>query len=246
MPVVGFSTGAIALGDFRHALAVLEETKADAVELSALRHFELPGLLDALPGCLEGLRRRFRYVSVHAPTDFSDERYVTDQLVRVAELKCNIVVHPDTISDGSLWRKLGSLVCLENLDSRRKTGRTAKELLPFFDQIPDAQLCFDIAHAREVDPTMTVAAGILSELGERLAQVHLSEVNGKGKHFAISFGAELAYEPFSARLSRVPVILELMITEEKIDAEIRKARLLLGRGRPDVKVGTVKSDRPHL
>jgi hypothetical protein len=227
MPTVGFSTGAIALGDFERGLRVLEDTRADAVELSGLRYSELPNLLAMLPLRLQEIRKRYGYISVHAPTDHSDEERLLDQLAQVAEMKCNIVVHPDTIRQTSLWRTLGTCLCLENLDSRRRTGRTAKELRPFFEQIPDAQLCFDIAHAREVDPTMTVAEGILSEFGGRLAQVHMSEVNGKGKHYAISFGAERAYETFSARLSRVPVILESMVTEENVEAKIRKARMLL-------------------
>lgn len=132
MVSVGFSTGAIALGDFARALRIIDDTKADAVELSALRSAELPSLLAALPRQLDSLRRRYRYVSIHAPTDFIDEDDIIEKLSTAAKMNLNIVVHPDTIRDISVWRKLGSLVCLENMDSRRKTGRTAKELRPFF------------------------------------------------------------------------------------------------------------------
>ena len=62
---IGFSTGALALGDFRSALHMLEGHNCPAVELSALREAELPGLMDALADLDLG---RFKYISVHAPS----------------------------------------------------------------------------------------------------------------------------------------------------------------------------------
>lgn len=45
MRLFGFSTGALALGDFKKALKMLEGIDVDAIELSALRVHELPSLL---------------------------------------------------------------------------------------------------------------------------------------------------------------------------------------------------------
>lgn len=227
MLTVGFSTGALALGDFTHGLRLLESRHADAVELSALRSAELPEMLRALPLHIKKLKERYRYISFHAPTDFLDERGLVGQLAYIAEIGWNVVVHPDTIRDTLLWRKLGSRLCLENMDSRKSTGRTAKELYNVFNHLPQAKLCFDVAHARQVDPTMTEAARILSEFDDRLVQVHLSEVNSKGKHFAMSFGAKRAYEPFAPVLSRVPVILESLVDEDEIETEIEEAKKIL-------------------
>lgn len=227
MLVVGFSTGALALGDFALGLRLLEDRNANAVELSALRGAELPLLLAALPERVESLQKRYRYISLHAPSDFQNEREVVGQLAQVAELGWNIIVHPDAIREVEVWRELGGLVCLENMDSRKATGRTAEELATFFAKLPDAKLCFDIAHARQVDPTMTEAARILSEFGTLLAEVHLSEVDGRGRHFAMSFGAKRAYEQFSDVLSKVPNILESIVSEDRIDLEIEAARTTL-------------------
>lgn len=225
--MVGFSTGALAFGDFARALKLLEPTRANAVELSALRCVELPLLLDALPSSLQKLHKRYRYISLHAPTDFRDEPSLVRQLAYVADVGMNIIVHPDTIRDVPLWRRLGSHLCLENMDSRKPTGRTAKELDRFFVDLPEAKLCFDIAHARQVDPTMTEAVRILSEFGDRLAQVHLSELNSIGKHFAMSYGAKRAYEIFAAALSQVPVILESIVKETEIATEIDETERIL-------------------
>ncbi|HZH10665.1 MAG TPA: hypothetical protein VEZ24_09880 [Microvirga sp.] len=227
MVTVGFSTGALAYGDFTRGLRLLEPTSANAVELSALRTVELPALLNALPLQLEELKKRYRYISVHAPTDFDDELALVAQLSSVVAMGLHIVVHPDTIRDILLWRELGSCLCLENMDSRKASGRTAAELSHFFDDLPEAKLCFDVAHARQVDPTMTEAARILAAFGDRLVQVHLSEVNSRGKHFAMSFAAKRAYEPFAEILSQVPVILESIVDEDQIRLEIAEAEKIL-------------------
>jgi hypothetical protein len=231
--MVGFSTGALAFGDFARALELLEPTRANAVELSALRCVELPQLLNALPSRLQKLNERYRYISLHAPTDFQDERGVVRDLAYAADMGLNVIVHPDTIRDVSLWRELGSRLCLENMDSRKPTGRTAEELNRFFVDLPEAKLCFDIAHARQVDPTMTDATRILSEFGDRLVQAHLSEINSKGKHFAMSYGAKRAFEIFAAALLQVPVILESVVSEAEIAAEIDETEKILNYRPPD-------------
>jgi hypothetical protein len=228
--IVGFSTGALAFGDFARALELLEPTGATAVELSALRYTELPRLLNALPSLLKKLNERYQYVSFHAPTDFQDEHHLVKQLAHVADFGLNIIVHPDTIRDASLWRELGNRLCLENMDSRKPTGRTVEELQSFFLDLPEAKLCFDIAHARQVDPSMTVAARILSALGDRMVQAHFSELNSIGKHFAMSYGAKHAYEIFADVLLQVPIILESVVGQTEITAEISKVHAILGLG----------------
>jgi Xylose isomerase-like TIM barrel len=229
---VGFSTGALALGDFERGLSMLASKHAEAVELSALRSVELPRLLNRVSSLIEGLKGRYRYIAFHAPTDCLDERALVDSLKSITERGFNIVVHPDTIRDVSLWRQLGDRLCIENMDSRKATGRTARELRGFFDKLPQAKLCFDVAHARQVDPTMTEAARILAEFGDRLAQVHLSEVNGKGKHFPMSFVAKRAYKRLADVLSSVPVILESPVDEAGIEQEIKEAQKVLAHSQP--------------
>lgn len=227
MTIIGFSTGAIAFDDFASALRLLEPTRANAVELSALRAIELPILLSALPLRLEELRRRYAYISFHAPTNFNDEKALVAQLKTVADMEMNIIVHPDTIHDISIWKELGNRLCLENMDSRKSVGRTAEELRSFYDQLPEATLCFDIAHARQVDSSMTEGLRIIEEFRDRLVQVHLSEVNSKGKHFSMSFAAKRAYEPFAEIISTVPVILESVVGNSEIVGEIVETEKLL-------------------
>lgn len=70
-------------------------------------------------------------------------------------------MHPDVIEDVSAWQKLGRAVCVENMDKRKRIGRTAAQLQEIFDQLPEATFCFDIGHARQVDPTMQEAETFL-------------------------------------------------------------------------------------
>lgn len=63
--MIGFSTGALTLGDYRHALRILADKEVNAVELSALRQEELKPLVEGL----ENLDlRKFQYIAFHAPS----------------------------------------------------------------------------------------------------------------------------------------------------------------------------------
>ena len=74
---------------------------------------------------------------------------------------------------------------------------------------------------------MAEALRILDDFRERLVQVHLSEVNSRGKHFAMSFAAKRAYEPFAEIISKVPVILESVVANDELVHEIAEAEELL-------------------
>src|SRR5947208_10027831 len=150
MRPVGFSTGALAHGDFRAALSMLVRGPTAAIELSALREPEFEPLISALPHLDLS---QFCYVSLHVPSrleTLSDAR-VVESLGLAIERRWPIVLHPDAIADFRPWLRLGSLVCIENMDGRKTTGRTVDELAKVFDALPEASLCFDIAHARQVD-----------------------------------------------------------------------------------------------
>ncbi|MBW3565417.1 MAG: hypothetical protein KY459_11885 [Acidobacteria bacterium] len=113
---IGFSTGALAKGNFREGLKLQPDSCA-AVELSALREHELEPLLAAL----DQLRiERYQYVSVHAPSKLieHDEDWLIKKL-RSFPAEWPIVVHPDLIREPSRWVEVGSRLCLENMDIAR-------------------------------------------------------------------------------------------------------------------------------
>ena len=187
MHTIGFSTGALARGDFRTALKVLEEKGVRAVELSALREVELVPLIDAL----ESIDLRpFDYVALHAPGKLTtlDEASLIERLHVAAARSVPIVAHPDIIHDIKRWRTLGSLLCIENMDRRKTTGRTCIELARYLGLLTEARWCFDIGHAHQVDSTMSEAFLMIRSFRQRLGHMHASYVNSSGGHEAITYG----------------------------------------------------------
>src|SRR5512133_1212235 len=151
----GFSTGAVAFGEFARGLALAAQVAPGCVELSALRECELLPLLEALPHlALSG----FDYVAIHAPSSYapSSEGRIADALLKRTGA-FSVVLHPDTISDFACWRPFGTRLCIENMDKRKPIGRTCQELAVLFEELPDASFCLDLGHARQIDPTMLEA-----------------------------------------------------------------------------------------
>jgi hypothetical protein len=223
MKRIGFSTGALARGDFRQALQMLSDKKANAVELSALRQNELEPLVNQL-GQLD--LSRFQYISFHAPSqmDQSYEQAALELLQQVAVRGWPIVVHPDAIHTPSAWACLGDSLCIENMDKRKPIGQTANDLAKFFDDLPNASLCFDIGHARQVDPTMSEAWAILQRFRGRIKQLHVSEVNTQSKHDPLSLESIIAFQRVSHLVpANVPIILESRVNESEINEEIQSA-----------------------
>lgn len=221
---IGFSTGAVALGDFHKALELLAPSKLASVELSALRMSEVETLVDAIPSLQLG---GYTYVSVHAPSSYSatEERWLTDLLHSQVPAAWPIVLHPDAICDSTLWKRFGARVAIENMDRRKRIGRNVSELSLIFDQLPDASLCFDLGHARQCDSSMTEAFLMLTAFRERLVQVHLSEVNSESQHESISYGAKLAFHQVAYLIpNEQPIILESRVTPAQIDIEVESAR----------------------
>src|SRR5690242_9777501 len=143
--IVGFSTGSLSFGDFRRGLQIVAGQGTTAIELSALRETELQPLLDALDSLALD---EFSYIAFHAPSKLNalTEKCLASKLNAVVKRRWPIILHPDVISNFALWRRFGSSVCIENMDKRKSVGRTAAELAVYFDELPEARLCFDIGH----------------------------------------------------------------------------------------------------
>jgi hypothetical protein len=220
MRPLGFSTGALAKGDFQRGLSLQRGMpRVRAVELSTLRDHELRPLVEAAAALDLG---GFDYVSVHAPSKLGtlSEREVFEQLAALPP-QWPIVVHPELLLTPALWRSLGPRLCLENMDNRKTRGRTLVEMRELFEEYPEARFCLDVGHARQIDPTMTVALRMLLELGERLCQLHVSEVGPRGEHQHVATTTRWAFGRIAPRVPwDCPLIIESMVTAEAIEAEI--------------------------
>jgi len=216
----GFSSGALCKGDFRTAIQWLHEAEVDVIELSALRFSELAPLVRALT---EDLELCFKSVSIHAPSSFTrdEEDEVIELLSREAINTFAIVIHPDVLHTPSKWRQFGRRLLVENMDDRKTTGRTADELDIVFKELPEAGLCFDIGHARQVDPSLLEAWRILEQHGDRLAEIHVSHVDEDGAHAPMEQMARNTCRWFQRRnQADVPVVIESPVGQDEIEHEL--------------------------
>lgn len=213
---VGVSTGWLAADERRRGvrppawsvLAGRARRHGDAAcELAALGEPELPSLV-------EWLESRptlpFDYLSVHAPSKHRvmPEVELVDLLARIAGAVDGIVLHPDVIVDHAEWARLGSTLVIENMDPRKHDGQTADALARHFDALPDAGLCFDVAHAYAIDPSLSEGHLILDRFGGRLRHLHVSALDTRNHHVALDAATERRLTPLLDRCRDVPWILE--------------------------------------
>ena len=224
---IGFSTGALERGNYLAALNWLNNEHIRSVELSALRIEELEPLvsyIDKIP------RKKYHYVSFHAPSAFpkEEEQHVVSLLRKVSDRGWNIIVHPDVIYTPSLWRQFGEHLLIENMDRRKPIGRTAKELSDLFMLLPAASLCLDVAHARQMDTTLTLLSQIIGAFLGRIREIHISELDSECRHQPMSYSAVDDYRKLAGRFRPdVPVIIESMLDGDRAGIRMGEFKLAL-------------------
>jgi hypothetical protein len=211
---LGASTGYMAdsRGDWPAMVAAALDTSPFAAELAALSEDELPGLEAYLATQPE---LPFGYLSVHAPVKHlrMPEAELVRRLGRIAPLVDGIVVHPDAMDDPRAYRALGSCLVLENMDARKRTGRTVAELVPYFSVLPEAGFCLDVAHVWTNDPTLALGHELLDAHAGRLRQLHVSGIDPDGTHRPTTPADLELYAPLLARCAGVPWLLEAELAE---------------------------------
>lgn len=233
---IGFSTGALARDDVRRAVELSLQAGLDAIELSALRLHQLEPLVAAIDG-LEDDVALFDWVSFHIPSRFepTDEERVLELLAVPCERGWPLVVHPDVLYTPAAWRRFGRDLLVENMDERKAVGQTADDLAAVFRRIPEARFCCDLAHARQVDPTLGEAERLLLTLGPRLAELHVSHVTPDSAHHRLTADAVEAFGEVAGLVpDGVPVIVESPmgvgggVTVAGMEEEVGMVRRALG------------------
>jgi hypothetical protein len=121
------------------------------------------------------------------------------------------------------WAHFEDLLCIENRDKRKHVGQTAADLATIFDALPRASFCFDLGHARQVDPTMSEAT-ILQKFSHRLKQLHVSDVNTQSQHDPLSLESMLAFQRVSPVVPpEVPIIMESRVDKAHISEDLDRA-----------------------
>jgi sugar phosphate isomerase/epimerase len=144
-----------------------------------------------------------------------------------------MVLHPDSIFEFQNWNWLRGRALIENM-STGKFGSSLTELRIVFDRMPEAGFCLDLGHARQVDPTMGDAHLMIDAFGDRLRQVHISDVDKNGKHYSLSRQAMADFRQFAPRIPlHIPIIIESTgldgDTNELYHDEVSRVRLALSQ-----------------
>jgi hypothetical protein len=178
------------------------------VELAALSEPEFLTLCDWLSE--SGRELPFRYLSVHAPSKHRQlpEAELVERIAALPRTVDAVVVHPETIERVERYEALGWRLVLENMDARKPDARTAAELEPYFDALPEAGFVLDVAHVASIDPTMAEADRLLDAFGERLRHVHVSSVDADCHHVPLTAQDEERFAPVLGRCRDVPWVLE--------------------------------------
>jgi len=207
--LVGPSTGYMvgARGDWPRLVAAAETCSLDVVELSALSAEELPGLLRFLN---EAIELPFGHISVHGPSKGWDgtPAALATALGAIPAFVDGIVLHPETLGDVAAFAHLGTRLRLENMDTRKHDARTVAELARYFDALPNARFCFDVAHAQLHDPSLGLAHELLDAFADRLTEVHVSSIEPDGEHTPLRAADAEAFLPVLERCTGVPWVLE--------------------------------------
>lgn len=183
---IGVSTGALFPLNIKEAVELLnkKEIEIDAIELSSLRDNSLDYVLNTIP---ELDLSKYKYISFHAPSKLNilTEDLLIEKLQPIYENGWNIVIHPDIMVNPVAWNCFEEKLLLENMDSRKREG----QYLDFFKRlkthcIDHFNLCFDIAHAIEVDPMAILPEEFLHECKcfTNIKQIHISAIDGNCKH----------------------------------------------------------------
>jgi hypothetical protein len=110
------------------------------------------------------------------------------------------------------------------MDKRKACGRSVDELRSHFAALPRASLCLDLGHARQVDPTFGIARQIIATYGDRIKQLHLSELNARCQHEPLSMASVWAVREIAHLIPECPVILESVVTPAQMASELEMAQ----------------------
>jgi hypothetical protein len=190
----------------------------EALELSALTRAEL----DTVVPYLERSPPAIRHLSLHAPLTLAGggERELVARVSEIESGLSTVVVHPHTLDEPARLAPLGKLVAFENMDVLKPGGRDVAELEPYFDELPEARLCLDVAHVKTVDPTLQLGHALLDAFGERLSELHISGIDADCNHVALEHEDVERYDPILRPCRHVPWILESLPADSASTSEI--------------------------
>lgn len=180
---LGYSTGGKSKISLKKRVKKILDVEDFAIEVSFIAPDRLK---EKISDKTIDLIKNFKYVSVHAPArevayPSKKDAWVIKSLKEIVQrIKPHTVLfHPNNILDFDwLNNEFGSLVSFENMDKRKKFGKTVKDLKQVFKKSPQAKFVFDINHLYTVNSKIDLVGKFHAQFGKRLCHYHLSAYGG--------------------------------------------------------------------
>lgn len=218
MTEVGFSTGCF----WKHRDTVSDETVeilrslgADCIEINAGQPERLQQTKGLDPP--EG----FSFISMHGPAVRKGEHQTIQDIEQaVQRLGIQAVVfHPDRVEDWDMLARSKIPVSVENMDSRKESGRNVADMRAILTKYPSFRFCLDVNHVLTNDPTLQLGREFISEFSDRLSHVHISGFSEMHNHIPIS---KTHQDDLFSILPDVPMIIESDLLEVDYILEARE------------------------
>lgn len=182
---------------------------ANAIEVHCLDEKMVDYILDVKDLDLSD----FSHVSFHAPAlAYKDDEgsnrflYKLELLTAKYNLK-NIVFHPDTVLDWSVFIKHKKLpISIENMDGHKNFGKTVDDISSILDKY-DFRLTLDLQHCFMNDNSMQSAADFQEKFKNRISEYHISGLNINEPHYPL-FKTKQNTIIDALKYSELPIIIE--------------------------------------
>jgi hypothetical protein len=221
MGKIGFGTVFIRLNiPFNKKIKLFSSFGANAIELDFLTSTQLNEF--KLTSEMIADIKRFDYVSIHAP--YQEVRYKrglnTEKIIEKLKHLCEclpiqgIVLHPDITDDFKYLENSGLPFLIENLDNKKEFGKTPEHFTKLIKECSFG-FVFDAQHAFENDSTMKSGIELISIMGDRLKEMHVSGQTKSEIHYPIhaSDNREAIQKILELKI-KVPKILEVALVDD--------------------------------
>lgn len=183
--------------------------QAKAIEL----HCTHKSMIDYLLEIRDLDLSQFTFISMHTPHFQYIHNEETDIfLSKLRRLKdryniSNFVFHTDKYIDWKIFDNHKELpVSIENMDNRKREGKTVKEIRQILDKY-DFKLTLDLQHCFTNDSTMKLANTFQEEFRDRIVEYHISGYEERFIHYPL-FKTKQDIIIQSLKYKELPIILE--------------------------------------
>ena len=192
MGKIGFCTGCLERLNipFNERVKLFSSVGANAIELSYITPTQL-NEFKLTPEMAADIKS-FDYVSIHAPC--IEVRYKpdtkTEKIIKKLKQLCGclpiqgLVLHPDITDDFKYLEDSGLPFLIENMDNKKDFGKTPEHFRELINEC-SMGFVFDAQHAYENDSTMKSGIELISIMGNRLKEMHVSGQKKSEMHYPI-------------------------------------------------------------